>query len=105
MKNLRELFRSIYILIPLFILTSCNIERNHGLPELETLTVIDITLTSAKSGGNITSDGRADITAKGICWGINANPTVSESHTSDRSGDVVFCISPLNGWINNLQRD
>jgi len=65
------------------------------------------TISINVSSNNITSDGiTADgidlvdngsaITAKGACWGLSANPTVSGSHTSDGSGTASF-TSIING--------
>lgn len=44
-----------------------------------TSAVINITGTTAESGGNILSDGGATITARGVCWSTSANPTVALS--------------------------
>jgi hypothetical protein len=38
------------------------------------------TIRNGTSGGNITSDGGATITDRGICWGTSANPTTANSH-------------------------
>ncbi len=35
--------------------------------------------TSAVTGGNVTSDGGSPITARGICWSTNQNPTINNS--------------------------
>jgi endonuclease G len=56
------------------------------LPTLSTSAASSITKTTAQSGGSITSDGGATITAKGICWSTSANPTISDSKTSDGVG-------------------
>ena len=90
MNDLIEFWRLVYVLIPFFIFISCNVERNNVIPVLETMIVTDVTQTTAKSGGIITSNSGANITAKGACWSINANPTVSDPHSSDGSGDEVF---------------
>jgi len=50
-----------------------------GLSIINTTTVSSISPTSAISGGNITSDGGSVITARGVCWSTNANPTVDLS--------------------------
>lgn len=60
------------------------------LPELTTVAVTGITSSSAVSGGNITSDGWADITARGICWAATINPTISDNKTSNGSGTGSF---------------
>ena len=55
-------------------------------PTVTTNEVTDITITSARCGGNIVDDGGADITARGVCWSTNQNPTITGSHTTDGSG-------------------
>ncbi|HBC78155.1 MAG TPA: hypothetical protein DEO60_14960 [Bacteroidales bacterium] len=60
------------------------------LPELTTLAVTGITSTGAVSGGNITKDGGVEVTARGICWSSVANPTISDTKTSNGSGPGSF---------------
>lgn len=51
----------------------------------------NITGTSATSGGNITADGGAPITARGVCWSTSANPTISLStKTFNGTGTGTF---------------
>jgi uncharacterized protein (TIGR02145 family) len=50
---------------------------------LTTTAVTSITIISAVSGGTITSDGGAEITVSGICWGTSLNPVATGSHTTD----------------------
>jgi hypothetical protein len=59
-------------------------------PTVLTASVSTITQTSAASGGNVTADGGATVSARGVCWGTSANPTISSSHTSDGSGTGAF---------------
>jgi plastocyanin len=49
-----------------------------------------ITATSAVSGGNITDDGGADVTARGVCWSTAENPTTADAITEDGTGTGVF---------------
>jgi hypothetical protein len=58
--------------------------------------IIDITKTSASSGGNISSNGGADVTARGVCWSTTQNPTVSDSKTTDGTGTGSFTSSLTN---------
>jgi uncharacterized protein (TIGR02145 family) len=62
-------------------------------PTLTTANITDITISSAASGGSITKDGGATITARGICWGTTANPVISGSHTSNSKGTGSFTSS------------
>jgi hypothetical protein len=68
----------------------CKADKPHTLPSLETLNVTEITQTTAKSGGNIISDGGEEIKGKGVCWNINANPTIDNFKTNDGTGDDNF---------------
>jgi len=68
-------------------------------PELATLTtanVTEITINGAKTGGSISSDGGADITARGVCYGTVSLPEITGQHTSDSNGPGDF-ISTLTG--------
>lgn len=68
-------------------------------PELATLTtanVTEITINGALTGGNISSDGGADITARGVCYGTTALPEITGQHTSDSNGSGDF-TSALTG--------
>lgn len=62
--------------------------------DLPTITTTDISnITSdgkASSGGNITYDGGASITERGICWSTSANPSIADNKTSDGNGSGKF---------------
>ena len=61
-----------------------------GLPVVATKAVSEITASSATCGGNISSDGGAAVTARGVCWSTSQNPTIAGSHTNDASGTGQF---------------
>lgn len=63
------------------------------LPTVTTSEITNITQTSATSGGNISSDGGVAITARGVCWNTNGNPTVADNNTTDGSGTASFTSS------------
>ena len=60
--------------------TSC---EKQSVPSLTTNEAKDITYSSAIVGGDITSDGNEMVTARGVVWGENQNPTLSDSFTVD----------------------
>jgi len=76
------------------------------LPVLNTIPVTSVTATSAVSGGNITDNGGGTITARGVCWSINENPTITDSHTDDGTGigDFISNITGLNPNTNYFVR-
>jgi uncharacterized protein (TIGR02145 family) len=88
-------------LILLFIVTlfSCSSDENENntptpvvtIPVLTTSVISNITLNGASSGGNITSNGGADITARGVVWSTSPNPTISlTTKTTDGVGVGTF---------------
>ncbi len=60
------------------------------LPSVTTSATSNITETTATCGGNITSDGGAIVTARGVSWSTSQNPTTSDSHTTNGSGTGGF---------------
>ena len=62
-------------------------------PTVSTAAVTDITQTSALGGGNVTDDGGANVTERGVCWSISPNPTTNGSHAASGSGIGNFTVS------------
>jgi hypothetical protein len=61
-----------------------------GIPVVTTAEVTDVTGNSALCGGTVTDGGGLAITARGVCWSISHNPTLSDSHTTDGTGTGSF---------------
>ena len=55
-----------------------------------TSAVINITTSSASSGGLIPNDGGDTVTVRGVCWSTSENPTIADSKTTDGSGMGSF---------------
>jgi len=70
------------------------------VPVLTTNAVTDITQSTATCGGNITSDGGATVTARGVCWSINQSPTIADSKTTEGTGAGTF-TSNITGLSSN----
>jgi uncharacterized protein (TIGR02145 family) len=71
------------------------------LPTVSTTAVSSVTTSAAVTGGNVTADGNAAVTARGVVWSTTENPTVDSNSgiTSNGSGTGVFSssIGGLNG--------
>jgi hypothetical protein len=67
--------------------------ENVALPTVTTDSVYNITYYSATSGGEVTSDGGASVTARGVCWSISPDPTLADYHTIDGTGTGTFVSS------------
>ncbi|MDY0198584.1 MAG: FISUMP domain-containing protein [Tenuifilaceae bacterium] len=73
-----------------FLFSSCVKEDEKIAPVLSTTEISEITQTSAISGGNISDDGGANVTARGVCWSTSQNPTIDGSKTEDGTGVGSF---------------
>ena len=85
--------------------TRCSVEDKKKedsaqIPVITTNPVINIKSNSATSGGNVTSSGTTNVTARGVCWNTSINPTVSNSKSIDGTGTGTFSSS-LTGLIPN----
>jgi uncharacterized protein (TIGR02145 family) len=65
-------------------------------PVISTNSVIEITNSTAKSGGNILKDWGNLVTESGICWSSTADPTISSNKTIDGTKTGVF-LSNITG--------
>jgi len=61
-------------------------------PTVITTPLTDVTNNSAVGGGEVTNDGNAEITERGLCWSTNHNPEITDSHVSNGSGLGSFTI-------------
>ena len=59
-------------------------------PTVTTTIAALITQTTASSGGEVTNDGGAAVTSRGVCWSTNPNPTTADNYTTDGTGTGVF---------------
>ena len=67
---------------------------------LTTAAVSSITTTTATSGGNISSDGGASVTDRGICFGTTQSPTIAGIKVPGGTGTGSF-ISTLANLLPN----
>lgn len=68
-----------------------------GLPTVQTADEVTLTGSgTAQCGGTVTSDGGFTVTARGVCWSVSPEPTVSNLHSSDGNGLGTF-VSTITG--------
>jgi hypothetical protein len=68
-------------------------------PNLATVTTAalsSITMTTATSGGTISGSGIGTITARGLCWSTNTNPTIADSVLVEGTGTGSFTSAMTN---------
>ena len=59
-------------------------------PIVETSPVHEITGTSALGGGVVVSASGGEIIERGICWGLQINPTIDDNHAKEGTGIGTF---------------
>jgi uncharacterized protein (TIGR02145 family) len=77
-----------------------DLETPISIPSLNTTSITNITQSTATCGGNVTADGGATLTARGVCWNTTGNPTTANSKTSNGSGTGTF-TSSISGLTAN----
>ena len=103
MKRIRTLM-VLSIISTLFVVFSCSKKEETpppvtGLPKVSTSTVSNITKISAEGGGNVISQGNSAISARGVCYDIAPNPTLSGHFTMDGFYTGVFY-----SYLNQLKQ-
>lgn len=107
MKNLTHKLAFLTFLSILLFNCSSEKEIAKTVPQLSTNSATNITLTTATSGGNITTDGGAAVTARGLVWNTATAPTTSlATKTTDGSGigDFPSAITNLTPSTNYYAR-
>lgn len=57
---------------------------------ITTISATNVSYTSATVGGNVTNDGGAAITERGVCYSTSANPTTANTKITSGSGTGSF---------------
>jgi uncharacterized protein (TIGR02145 family) len=62
--------------------------------------VTGVTTNSAETGGDVSDDGGASVTLRGVCWNTSGNPTIYDNKTTDGSGTGSY-TSSITGLSEN----
>lgn len=100
MKHLKFLLFCSFFSALAFVVACSSDSDNDELPTVTTSEIIGIGNTTAISGGMVTNDGDIAVTARGVCWSTNPNPTIADSKTTDGEGIGSF-ISNITGLTAN----
>ena len=72
-----------------WVISSGDISANNEF-EIRTSKIEFYSNNSATSGGEIVADGGSSVTARGVVWGLNENPTIDNSKTVDGTGSGAY---------------
>lgn len=101
-KKMRNIFKAMSFMFVVLLMVRCKekpVEPSgevFTLPTVATDLVSEITRTSARCGGSVTSDGGAVVTERGICWSTEQTPTILDCRTTDSAGTGTF-VSSISG--------
>lgn len=77
-------------------------------PILTTNTIQNVQANSATGGGNISSDGGSNVTARGIVWSTSQNPTLSsnlgQTNDGNGTGNYTSSLTGLNQFTTYYVR-
>lgn len=95
---MKKTFKLLSILIILSVLIfGCEKQDDESsAPSINTLSLTDVTISSAYSGGTNIKDNGASITEKGICWGKDENPTINNDKIAIGGGTDDFTAQLTN---------
>lgn len=76
-----------FFLAAILVMTAC---KKEDPPTVTTAAVSEVTLSTARAGGTVSSDGGAEVTVRGVVWGTVEQPTTSNNFTTDGTGTGDF---------------
>jgi hypothetical protein len=74
----------------LLVFAACEPVDEPETPDISTVTITNITQTTAKGGGEVISEGDTPVTERGICWSTNSSPTTADTKASSGTGGGIF---------------
>jgi uncharacterized protein (TIGR02145 family) len=96
---MKRKFKSILLFVALiFLMLSTNCKKEAKLPNVSTISISNITESTATCNGDLIDDGGSPIISCGVCWNVSTNPTIANSRTYN-----VKVLGKYSGIINGLQ--
>lgn len=96
-----QVLNSLFLLVAVISIFSCEKVEELKMPTVYTREVSEVTALTAISGGDITDDAGSTITARGICWSTETDPTITDSKTLDGAGGGTFSSTLTDLLPNN----
>lgn len=92
MKKILQVLAILLVIGAIIQNAGCKKEDEKKLATVITLTPTNINAVSAKCGGNVTDDGNAEITVRGVIWDSSSDPTLTKNigFSSNGSGKGEF---------------
>ena len=68
-----------------------------SVPTVGTSASVMNSTSTASSGGYVSSDGGSAVTARGVCWSSNSNPTLADNFSTDGGTGIGYFSSVITG--------
>ena len=79
--------RNLSYLVVLFLFLISTVSCKKNTLQVTTTAISSLGVTSAYSGGDVIDDGGSEVFLRGVCYGENSGPSLSNSpYTQDGSG-------------------
>jgi len=72
----------------------------YGLATVETQAMVEVNTTDAQGQGEVVSENGSTVTERGLCWSTSPDPTTSDDHDSNGSGEGTYTVN-LTGLTAN----
>ena len=92
---------SLFLVALTMVLFSCKPEVEK--PTVVTKSVGEVTKTSAKVIGQVTADGGAEVTERGVCWNTDGTPTILDFSVKDTEGGLGSYEISFTDLVPNTQ--
>ncbi len=86
--NLFSIGLIVCMILPIF--WNCKKEAPQIIPTVTVSAVTNLAADGASGGGEVTDDGGAEVTARGICWGTAKSPSISGTFVACGTGTGSF---------------
>lgn len=96
---MKKIFLISEIIALIFLICSCKKKLSGEVPLVTTDDITDIKITSALCWSTIVSDGGSEIKARGVCWGTEDDPTISNESTIQYEYPPETIYSPISSLI------
>lgn len=105
MKRIMKAMAAMMLMVTVVCVVGCAKNPNENsdnedatvtVPVVETSFVSEITETNAIGGGTVTSNGGTPVTECGVCWSVETNPTINDSHVASGSSMGAFSCQITN---------
>lgn len=93
--------KKIYLVMTLVIMTMVSCVPEAEKASVETIEVKEVTSNSAKVVCNVSEDGGAEVTSRGVCWSLDENPVIETASSMEAGSGIGNYECEIKGLNSN----